>query len=104
MVNYAGWLSTGVLFDTSKEDVARKFGNQDQISKVHRNGFTPIPMTFSPDAPLIPGFKEGLLRMKVGDKHRLFIPSHLGLGPQGGGPIPPNSELIFDIEIVEILK
>ncbi|MGB5693299.1 MAG: peptidylprolyl isomerase [Flavobacteriaceae bacterium] len=104
LVNYAGWLSTGVLFDTSEEDVAEKFSNLQQISRVHRNGFTPIPMTYSPDAPLIPGFKEGLLRMKVGDKHRLFIPSHLGLGPQGGGPIPPNSELIFDIEIVEITK
>ncbi len=104
LVNYAGWLSNGVLFDTSEEDVAEKFGNMEQISRVHRDGFTPLPMTYSPDAPLIPGFKEGLLRMKVGDKHRLFIPSHLGLGPQGGGPIPPNSELIFDLEIVEIIE
>ncbi len=102
LVDYAGWLANGNLFDTSMEDVAIKFGNLDRISNVHKSGFTPIPMTYSPDAPLIPGFKEGLLRMKVGDKHRLFIPSHLGLGPQGGGPIPPNSELIFDIEIIEI--
>ncbi|MEN8790125.1 MAG: peptidylprolyl isomerase [Flavobacteriaceae bacterium] len=104
LVNYAGWLSNGVLFDSSIEAVAEKYGNLEQISRVHRDGFTPIPMAYSPDAPLIPGFKEGLLRMKVGDKHRLFIPSHLGLGPQGGGPIPPNSELIFDLEIVEIIE
>jgi cyclophilin family peptidyl-prolyl cis-trans isomerase len=104
VVNYAGWLSTGVLFDTSEKEIAEKFGNLEQIGRVHREGFTPLPMTFSPDAPLIPGFKEGLLRMKVGDKHRLFIPPHLGLGPQGGGPIPPNSELIFDLEIVDIIE
>lgn len=104
LVNYAGWLSTGILFDTSEEDIARAFGNLQQIGRVHRDGFVPLPMTYSPDAPLIPGFKEGLLRMKVGDKHRLFIPPHLGLGPQGGGPIPPNSELIFDVEIMEILE
>ncbi len=104
MVNYAGWLSNGMLFDTSEKSIADQFGNLQQIGRIHKDGFSPISMAFSPDAPLIPGFKEGLLRMKVGDKHRLFIPSHLGLGPQGGGPIPPNSELIFDLEIVEIIE
>ncbi|WP_338039358.1 FKBP-type peptidyl-prolyl cis-trans isomerase [Maribacter litopenaei] len=40
--------------------------------------------------------------MKVGDKVRLFIPSHLAWGPQGSDSIPPNSDVIFDIEITGI--
>ena len=103
LVDYAGWLSNGTLFDTSEKDIAEKFGKLDLISRVHTGGFTPLAMPYSPDAPLIPGFKEGLLRMSVGDKLRIFIPPHLGLGPQGGGPIPPNAELVFDLEIVKIL-
>ncbi|MGI9547240.1 MAG: peptidylprolyl isomerase, partial [Flavobacteriaceae bacterium] len=82
MVNYAGWLAeSGLLFDTNEKAIAEKFGDLDKISRIHPNGFIPIPMTYSPDAPLIPGFKEGLLRMGVGDKLRLFLPPHLGLGP-----------------------
>ena len=105
MVNYAGWLAeNGMLFDTNEKAIAEKFGNLDRISRIHPNGFDPIPMTYSPDAPLIPGFKEGLLRMGVGDKLRLFLPPHLGLGAQGGGPIPPNSNLVFDLEIVQIVQ
>ena len=67
-------------------------------------GYQPIPMDYSPEAQIIPGFKEGLQQMKVGDKVRLFIPSHLGYGPQGGGPIPPNADLIFDLEITGIVE
>jgi peptidyl-prolyl cis-trans isomerase A (cyclophilin A) len=40
--------------------------------------------------------------MKVGDKMRLFIPSHMGWGAQGSGPIPPNSDVIFDVELTGI--
>jgi len=57
-------------------------------------------MEYSAETQLIAGFKEGMLMMKVGDKLRLFIPAHLGYGPQGSGPIPPNSDLVFDLEIV----
>ncbi len=104
MVDYAGWLADGTLFDTSEEAIAEKFGKFDEINRMHRGDFSPVPMAFSPDSRLIPGFKEGLLRMSVGEKIRLFIPPHLGYGPQGGGPIPPNAELVFDLEIVEIVK
>ena len=62
-------------------------------------GYSPFPMDYSMEANLIPGFKEGLLTMKVGDKIRVFIPPHLGYGQQGMGPIPPNSDLVFDLEI-----
>jgi len=97
-VYYAGYLEDGILFDSNYEEVAKKYNMYDDRRK-QGGGYEPIPMVYSPDAQLIAGFKEGLQQMKVGDKVRLFIPSHLGYGPQGTGPIPPNADLIFDLEI-----
>jgi FKBP-type peptidyl-prolyl cis-trans isomerase len=53
---------------------------------------------------VIPGWTEALQLMKVGSKWRLFVPSNLAYGPQGGpgGQIGPNETLIFDIELVSI--
>ena len=104
LVHYAGWLADGTLFDTSVIEIAEKFGKLEEMNRAHRGNFSPVPMAFSPESRLIPGFKEGLLRMSVGEKTRLFIPPHLGYGPQGGGPIPPNAELVFDLEIVDIVQ
>ena len=102
-VYYAGYFEDGKLFDSNIEEIAKLFGKFDAKRKKEQ-GYKPSPMSFSPDARLIAGFKEGLLTMKVGDKIRLFIPSHLGYGAQGSGPIPANSNLIFDLEITEIVK
>ena len=104
LVHYAGWLADGTLFDTSVIELAEKFGKLEEINRAHRGNFSPVPMAFSPESRLIPGFKEGLLNMTIGEKVRLFIPPHLGYGPQGGGPIPPNAELVFDLEIVDIMQ
>ncbi|SNZ00372.1 peptidylprolyl isomerase [Flagellimonas pacifica] len=101
LVNYAGWLPNGTLFDSNLEEVATKFNKFDSRRK-QGGGYMSVPMDYSPEARLFPGFREALLTMKVGDKIRAFLPSHLGLGPQGGGPIPPNSDLIFDLEITGI--
>jgi FKBP-type peptidyl-prolyl cis-trans isomerase len=98
MVNYAGYLENGTLFDSNYEAVAQKFGVFDPKRKLG-GGYESFPMDYSMEANLIPGFKEGLLTMKVGDKIRLFIPPHLGYGQQGFGPIPPNADLVFDLEI-----
>lgn len=49
---------------------------------------------------MIPGFDEGAMTLNHGGKAYLFIPSELGYGPQGQGSIPPNSELIFYIELL----
>ncbi len=102
-VFYAGYLEDGTLFDSNYEEVAKKYDMYDDRRK-QAGGYQPIPMDYSPDAQIIAGFKEGLQQMKVGDKARLFIPSHLGYGTQGGGPIPPNADLVFDVEITGIAE
>jgi cyclophilin family peptidyl-prolyl cis-trans isomerase len=102
-VFYAGYLEDGTLFDSNKEDIAKKFNKYVESRKQGR-GYEAMPMPYSPDAQMIAGFKEGILTMKVGDKARLFIPPHLGYGEQGGGPIPPNATLIFDVEITGIAQ
>ncbi len=59
------------------------------------------PMTF-PLNGVIRGWTEGLQLMPLGSTYMLYLPSGLGYGPRGGGPIPANSALIFKVELVEI--
>jgi FKBP-type peptidyl-prolyl cis-trans isomerase len=79
-IHYTGALATnGQIFDSS-------------VSRGE-------PATF-PLGSLIQGWQEGIPGMKIGEKRRLFIPSALGYGAAGAGAnIPPNSDLIFDIEL-----
>lgn len=102
LVNYAGFLANGKIFDTNIEETAREMGVFNQ-SRKDQDGYNPIPMPYSPDAQMIPGFKEGVQTLSVGDKATLFIPAHLGYGERGAGQvIPPNSDLIFEVELVSI--
>ena len=79
LINYEGKLRSGVTFDKSQQ---------------------PTPM---PVAKVVPGFSEGLKLMSKGAKFRFWIPSKLAYGEKGGGPIPPNSPLTFDVELMEFL-
>lgn len=82
-VHYTGWLTTGEKFDSS----------------VDRGE----PFEFRLGAgEVIPGWDEGVQGMKVGEKRRLEIPPDQAYGPQGVGPIPPNSTLIFEVELLEV--
>lgn len=101
LVMYAGYLENGSLFDSNYEEIAIKYNTFDARRK-QGGGYQAIPMQYSPEAQLIAGFKEALMTMKIGDKIRVFIPPHLGYGEQGGGPIPPSANLIFDLEITGI--
>lgn len=103
MVNYSGWLQNGELFDTSIREVAEEFGSLN-VAKDVKGFYQPVPMKIDPSFGLIAGFKEGLFLVGEGETIRLFIPAHLGYGSQGSGPIPPDSDLIFDLEITEIQK
>ncbi|WP_299769972.1 peptidylprolyl isomerase [uncultured Dokdonia sp.] len=102
-VKYAGFFAeSGELFDTSIEEVARSQDKFDQRRK-DAIGYNPLGTLYSPDAALVPGFKEGLQLLSIGDKITLFIPSHLGYGASGyPGAIPPNSDLVFELELVGI--
>lgn len=99
-VNYSGYFTDGRLFDTSYKDIAIAYGTYDE-ARDKQNGYAPFTAIYGPDAQLIAGFKEALQKMKIGDKAIVFIPSHLGYGAQGAGNvIPPNTDLVFELELV----
>ncbi len=102
-VYYAGYLSNGKLFDTNIIDLAKETGTFNQ-RRASGGGYAPMAVPYNNEARMIPGFKEGILSMKnIGDKSTFFIPSALGYGERGGGPIPPNTDLIFEVEFKEIV-
>ena len=84
MVHYTGKLIDGTVFDSSVERGE--------------------PATFGV-TQVIPGWVEALQMMKEGAKWRLFIPSNLAYGPNGaGGVIGPDATLIFDVELIKVMK
>jgi peptidylprolyl isomerase len=82
-VHYSGFLSDGSLFDSS------------------RQRGEPIRFVLG-KRQVIPGWDEGFALLKKGSRARLIIPPELGYGPEGRGPIPPNSTLVFDVEVLDI--
>lgn len=98
LVNYAGYLVDGSLFDTNIEDLAKENNNYNP-----QRPYAPFEVQVGPAARVIAGWKEAIGMMQVGDEWRLIIPPHLGYGPRGYPPvIPPNSWLVFDVEMVSI--
>ncbi|WP_396164828.1 peptidylprolyl isomerase [Flavobacterium sp.] len=102
-VHYAGYFEDGTLFDSSYEAINKMYGKFDQ-NRANQNGYQPFPFKYGNKGGLIPGFLEGINNMNFNDKVILFIPSNLGYGERGyGNVIPPNSNLIFELEIFESL-
>ncbi len=88
-VHYTGWLDDGRGHPGKKFDSSLDRGQPLAI---------PIGM-----GRVIKGWDEGLMTMKVGGKRTLYIPSYLGYGSKGaGGVIPPNADLIFDVELLGV--
>ena len=104
LIDYAGYLEDGTLFDTSMAEVAKNNGKYDE-ARDQQGQYVPFPMIYNQSARLVPGFREAMLNMNVGDEARIFIPSFLAYGERGaGGVIPPNANLIFDLKIVDVVK
>lgn len=102
-VHYAGYLEDGTLFDSSYEAINKIYGKFDQ-NRANQNGYQPFPFKYGNKGGLIPGFLEGINNMNFNDKAIFFIPSNLGYGEKGAGNvIPPNSNIIFEVEILENL-
>lgn len=102
-VHYAGYLEDGTLFDSSYEAINKMYGKFDQ-NRANQNGYQPFPFKYGSKGGLIPGFLEGINNMNFNDKAIFFIPSALGYGERGAGNvIPPNSNIIFEVEILESL-
>ena len=79
LIQYVGKLTDGTVFDQSQRP-------------------TPLPV-----AQVVPGFSEGLKLMTKGAKYRFWIKPSLGYGDKAAGPIPANSLLVFDVELVDFL-
>ena len=100
-VHYAGFLEDGSLFDSSYEEVNKAYGKFDK-NRADQNGYQPFPFQYGKKDGLIPGFLEGLNKLSIGDRAIVFIPSKLGYGERGAGNvIPPNANIIFEIELLE---
>lgn len=79
---------TGMLLDSTKFDSSVDRGEPAQF------GVNQV----------IQGWQEGIQLMPVGSKFKFYIPYELAYGEQGTGPIPPFSTLVFDVELIEIVK
>ena len=103
LTDYALYSEKGELIETSKLETA-KANDAVNDKREAANKYQPIVANLSPDAGMITGFKEGLQQLHVGDKATLFIPYHLAYGDSGNSAIPPKSNLIFVVDILEIVK
>lgn len=98
LIDCTGYFEDGRFFYTTVAKKAKAFNEyNEQADK--QGAYKPFAMPYNDSASLVPGFREAMLTMNVGDKVKAFVPSHLGYGVSGRGPIPPNTNLVFDIEI-----
>ncbi|MBN09205.1 MAG: peptidylprolyl isomerase [Flavobacteriaceae bacterium] len=103
LAHYAVYFADGKLIDTNNISIAHDHGVIDERRK-QAAGYLPIQCDISPEGQMILGFKEGLGQLRVGDKATLFLPYNLAYGENGNRAIPPKSDLIFEVEIIELLK
>jgi FKBP-type peptidyl-prolyl cis-trans isomerase FkpA len=76
LINYKGTLPDGKVFDQNRN----------------------VPM---PLEGVIPGFSQAMMQMQRGGSYKVFIPAELAYGEKGAGPIPPNTDLTFEIDLLD---
>lgn len=76
LINYKGMLTDGTVFDQADR----------------------VPMALD---EVVPGFAQGIVQMERGGRYRLTIPPELGYGAEASGPIPANSTLIFEVDLID---
>jgi FKBP-type peptidyl-prolyl cis-trans isomerase FkpA len=96
-LKYTGW-----VYSASAADFK---GAQFDSGTINPNGAASVPafrLGATSGDRLIAGFDQGVVGMKVGGKRTLLIPSSLGYGSSGYGPIPPNAGLVFEVELTAV--
>ena len=93
-VNYTGRLLDGKMFDSSVEADAKE-GNVFNPQRP----YGPFKFILG-QGQVIKGWDEAISMLSKGAKAKIVLPSNLGYGPNGGGPIPPFSPLVFEVELV----
>ena len=100
VVNYTGMLTNGTVFDSSIKENAIKA----KLPMDPMRTFEPLKFSIG-NQPVIQGWTEGLLLFGKGTKATLIIPSSLAYGDRPAGQkIPPYAPLIFDVELVDVIK
>ncbi len=100
-VHYAVYFTDGTLLETSKLEIAEA-NNAVNMQRKNANQYNPIPARVGPEDAMIEGFKEGLRLLRMGDQAILFLPYDIAYGEKGVQGIPPQSDLIFEVEIVSV--
>ncbi|MEL0317573.1 MAG: peptidylprolyl isomerase [Flavobacteriaceae bacterium] len=100
-VHYAVYFVDGTLLETSKVEIAEA-NEQVNLQRKNANQYNPIQAAVGAEDAMIEGFKEGLRLLKEGDKATLFLPYTIAYGAEGTRGIPPQSDLIFEVEIVSV--
>ncbi len=96
-INFTGRLVDGTVFDTSDRTLAA-------ANNIVREDKLYGPYKFLLETMSIAGLREGLMMMKEGEIARIIIPSHLAFGQSSVGIISPYSTLIYDVELLDVIK
>jgi len=98
VINYVGKQLDGKVFDTS----IKAEGIKAKLSSMDQRPFTPIRVAVG-QRKVIAGWDQGLQLLNKGAKATFLIPSKLGYGQMGAGPIAPYTPIVFDLEVLDII-